>query len=144
MRVVRIGSIIIFYLSKLSNATFSILCDVIFLMRLQRKFDTDHSYEWKGQKWARSPNDSRTMLLRSVTRAVSISTGTVCGGTVGQLAIITRCNHTLFNEAVRVCCANNNARVAFAGVRARNSGSLGVFCPLLSPVLVFRPIRQIA
>ena len=36
--VVRIGSMIIFYLSKL-------LCDVIFLVRLQKKPEIDHSWE---------------------------------------------------------------------------------------------------
>ena len=40
--VVRIGSIIIFHLSKLGKAKFSILCDVIFLAR-QQKFEVDHS-----------------------------------------------------------------------------------------------------
>ena len=33
---------IIFHLSKLWKAQFSILCDVIFLVRLQEKFDIDH------------------------------------------------------------------------------------------------------
>ena len=46
--VVRIGSIIIFHLSKLWKAKFFILCDVIFLVRLQGKFEIDHSWEWKG------------------------------------------------------------------------------------------------
>ena len=41
----RIGSIIICQLSKLSKAKFFILCDVIFLVRLQDKFDIDHSWE---------------------------------------------------------------------------------------------------
>ena len=41
--VVRIGSIIIFHLSKLWKAKFFILCDVIFLVRLQGKFEIDHS-----------------------------------------------------------------------------------------------------
>ena len=36
--VVRIGCVTIFYLSKLWKAKFSILCDVIFLVRLQGKF----------------------------------------------------------------------------------------------------------
>ena len=45
----RIGSIIIFHLSKLWKAKFSILCNVIFLVRLQGKFDIDHSWEWKGK-----------------------------------------------------------------------------------------------
>ena len=39
----RIGSIIIFHLSKLWKAKFFILCDVIFLVRLQGKFEIDHS-----------------------------------------------------------------------------------------------------
>ena len=36
--VVRIGSITSFHLSKLWKAKFSILCDVIFLVRLEEKF----------------------------------------------------------------------------------------------------------
>ena len=40
--VVRIGSIIILHLSKLWKANFFILCDVIFLVRLQEKFEIDH------------------------------------------------------------------------------------------------------
>ena len=43
-----IGSKITINLSKLWKAKFSILCDVIFLVRLQEKFDIDHSLEWKG------------------------------------------------------------------------------------------------
>ena len=46
--VVRIGSIIIFHLSKLWKAKFFILCDVIFLVRLQGKIEIVHSWEWKG------------------------------------------------------------------------------------------------
>ena len=30
------------------KSTFSILCDIIFVMRLQEKFDIDHLWEWKG------------------------------------------------------------------------------------------------
>ena len=37
----RIGSIIIFHLSELWKAKFFILCDVIFLMRLQGEFEID-------------------------------------------------------------------------------------------------------
>ena len=40
--VARIGSVISFHLSKLWKAKFSILCDVIFLVRQQGKFDIDH------------------------------------------------------------------------------------------------------
>ena len=39
--------IIIFHLSKLWKAKFLILCDVILLVRLQEKFEIDHSWEWK-------------------------------------------------------------------------------------------------
>ena len=45
--VVRIASIIIFHLSELRKAKFFILCDVIFLVRLQKKFEIDHSWEWR-------------------------------------------------------------------------------------------------
>ena len=41
--VVRIGSIIIFHLSKLWKTKFSTLRDAIFLLRLQGKFEIDHS-----------------------------------------------------------------------------------------------------
>ena len=44
----RIGSIIIFHLSKRWKAKFSILCDVIFLVKLQGKFEVDHSWDWEG------------------------------------------------------------------------------------------------
>ena len=46
--VVRIGSIIICLLGKLWTAKFFILRDGIFLVRLQEKFDIDHSWEWMG------------------------------------------------------------------------------------------------
>ena len=46
--VARICSIITFHLSKLWKAKFSLLCDVIFLVRLQGKCNIDHSHEWKG------------------------------------------------------------------------------------------------
>ena len=45
--VVVIGSIIIFHLSKLWKAKFFVLCDVIFLARLQGKFEIYHYWEWK-------------------------------------------------------------------------------------------------
>ena len=46
--VVRIGSIMICQLSKLWTAKFFVLCGVIFVVRLQEKFDIDHSRELKG------------------------------------------------------------------------------------------------
>ena len=45
--VARICSIITFHLSKLWKVKFSILCDVIFLVRLQEKFDIDHSQAYQ-------------------------------------------------------------------------------------------------
>ena len=49
--VVRIGSIIVFHLSKLWKAKFFMLCDVIFLMRLQGKFEIAAlhctTYKWE-------------------------------------------------------------------------------------------------
>lgn len=42
--------------------------------------------------------------------------GSVMGEKSGQVCVITRCNYTLFNEAVNVCCANNNSKVGFVGV----------------------------
>ena len=45
--VARTGSTIIFHLGKLWKAKFSIPCDAIFLVRLQGKFDIDHSQEWE-------------------------------------------------------------------------------------------------
>ena len=51
---VKIGSRVIFHLSELWKAKFFILCDVIFLMRLQGKFEIDHSWEWKGLKQPRA------------------------------------------------------------------------------------------
>ena len=53
----RIGSIIIFHLSKLWKAKFFILYDVIFLVRLPGKFEIDHSWEWKADtqgKWIKT------------------------------------------------------------------------------------------
>ena len=49
--VVRIVSIIIYHLSKLWKATFFILCGVVFLMRLQEKFELDHC--WPGPRRGR-------------------------------------------------------------------------------------------
>ena len=46
--VARIGNIIIFHQSKLWKPKFVILCAVICPVRLQIKFGSDHSWEWKG------------------------------------------------------------------------------------------------
>ena len=51
--VVRIGSIIMFHLSKLWKAKFFMLCDIIFLVGLQDKFEIDRSWEWLNplERW---------------------------------------------------------------------------------------------
>ena len=48
----RIGSMIIFLLGNLWKARLFVLCDVMFLVWLQGKFEIDHSWEWKGY-WAK-------------------------------------------------------------------------------------------
>ena len=48
--VMRIGSLPVCQLSKLWKAKFFTLCDVIFLVRVQGKFDIDHSWRWKGSR----------------------------------------------------------------------------------------------
>ena len=74
MEVVRIGSIIIFHPSKLWQAKFFILCDVIFLVRLQGKFYIDHSWEWvnpltpKSDQFQISPAASPEILHHKVWR----------------------------------------------------------------------------
>ena len=49
--------------------------------------------------------------------------GTLGNKQKGQLAIITRTNFGLFNEAVKLCCSNSEkkTRIAFAGVQKFNS-----------------------
>ena len=61
--VVRLGSIIIFHLSKLSKAKFFTLCDAIFLVRLQGEFEVDHSWEWKGKSISPSLQNSGTNII---------------------------------------------------------------------------------
>ena len=62
--VVRIGSIIIFYLSKLWKAKFFILYDAILQVWLQKKFEIDHSLEWKG--WHTTTQSSAPCEVRSI------------------------------------------------------------------------------
>ena len=59
--VVRIGTIIICQLSKLWKTKFFIPCDLIFLVRLQEKFDIDHSWEWKGLTLLHLPSSKSTL-----------------------------------------------------------------------------------
>ena len=60
-------------------------------------------------------NRSQWILMLFIIRFV----GSVLGEQSGQLCVITRCNFTLFNEAANVCCANNNKKVGFVGVRRK-------------------------
>ena len=48
-----------FHLSKLWKAKFFILCDVIFLVRLQGKFDIDHSWGRERVKVRRITKDKK-------------------------------------------------------------------------------------
>ncbi|ESO99456.1 hypothetical protein LOTGIDRAFT_113635 [Lottia gigantea] len=56
--------------------------------------------------------------------------GCITGETVGQLAIISRCNFTLFCEAVKKCCYSNNPtlKVGFVG------GTSGFGFPILQDI----------
>ncbi|XP_020615014.1 F-box DNA helicase 1-like isoform X2 [Orbicella faveolata] len=53
--------------------------------------------------------------VRNKTLVGGAKRGSVMGEKSGQVCVITRCNYTLFNEAVNVCCANNNSKVGFVG-----------------------------
>ena len=55
----RIGSIIVFHLRKLWKAKFFILCDVIFLERVQKKFEIAHHWEWKVEEKAETTLSGR-------------------------------------------------------------------------------------
>ena len=76
--LVRIGSKIFSRLSKLWKAKFFTLYDVIFLVRLQRKFEIDHTWEWKGKpfrSWAQkvhSPNLLKRKCISEIARICSI------------------------------------------------------------------------
>ncbi|KAK6176078.1 hypothetical protein SNE40_014433 [Patella caerulea] len=59
-------------------------------------------------------------LLKKVTEKTIVGhgkPGKITGETIGQLAIIARCNFTLFAEAVKKCCYSNmeNQKVGFVG-----------------------------
>jgi len=57
-----------------------------------------------------------------------IVTGSINGERVGQLAIICRCNFTVFSEAVKKCCyADEVCKVAFVGV-SRFSIRFSIIC----------------
>ena len=92
--VVRTGSIIIFPLNKLWKAKFSLLCDVIFLVRLQEKFEIDRLLGVKGVKQPWEPY-SRTVreggpLGRKVKRQIfSIKGGfSVCGSGNARVSFV--------------------------------------------------------
>ncbi|XP_052779694.1 F-box DNA helicase 1-like [Mya arenaria] len=58
-------------------------------------------------------------VLKGETKKTLVGSGKKCqinGDRVGQLAIICRCNFTVFSEAVKKCCySNEECRVAFIG-----------------------------
>ena len=60
--------------------------------------------------------ESSFPLYYAVCKFFHFFSGGIFGDQVGQLAIITRCNYTLFNEASKMACETNNLKIAFAGV----------------------------
>ena len=69
--VMRICSIKIFHLSKLWKAKFFVLCDVIFLVRLQGKFEIDHSWEFPFTPFHSQFQISRKILHHSIMNLAS-------------------------------------------------------------------------
>ena len=55
---------------------------------------------------------------KGCTHILMMSSGSVYGETIGQVAVLCRCNFTVFSEAVKKCCyaGETNIRVAFVGV----------------------------
>lgn len=78
-------------------------------------------------------------LLKNEKKKTLVGNGQTCqvlGEKVGQLAVLTRCNFTLFNEAVKRCCHENTEdKVAFVG--GTDGFGFGmimdIYCLLLSP-----------
>ena len=70
--MVRIGSIIIVHPSKLWKAKFFMLCDVIFLVRLQGKFDTDHFSDLLGSQNHRQREKLMTRVFHPFDKCVSV------------------------------------------------------------------------
>ena len=65
----RLGSIIIFHLSKLWKAKFFILCDATFQVRLQGKFEINRSWEWKSLAF-RASDSTGVILIGFVTKII--------------------------------------------------------------------------
>ena len=99
----RIGRKIICQLSNLWKPKFFILCGAIFLVRLQEKFDIDHSWECKGYIHCLSDSWS---------------------GTGTQVLCSTNTNHNA--TLARVMFQTNHA----IGVSTKQSHMTGVFFPV--------------
>ncbi|KAL9960100.1 hypothetical protein ACROYT_G033506 [Oculina patagonica] len=99
--------------------------------------------------------------IRNKTLVGGSKRGSVMGERSGQLCIITRCNYTLFNEAVNVCCANNNTKVGFVGglqglaldrvldihklfTAGTNQAYLGIKDPLIKKFRSFSELKKYA
>ena len=77
---------------KIHNAMqikFFILCDVIFLVRLQEKFEFDHSWEWKVETFYdtipvinKSPHPMHCSLQRHSTSSCNVTIGIATGTTL--------------------------------------------------------------
>ena len=106
--VVRIGSIIIFHLGKLWRAKFFILCDVLFLVRRQGKFEIDHSCGcWTIVGWTKLPS------------LVWVSSGTL----VRSTQLLTSCRPVTNSSSFRIT-SSASCRVPVGGP----SFCLGVGC----------------
>jgi len=99
--------------------------------------------------------------IRDKTLVGGAKKGSVLGERSGQLCVITRCNYTLFNEAVSVCCAPNNTKVGFVGgiqslalnrvsdihklfLSGANKPSLGIEDPLIRKFGSFSELKKYA
>ncbi|XP_068713837.1 F-box DNA helicase 1-like [Montipora foliosa] len=99
--------------------------------------------------------------IRDKTLVGGARKGSVHGKTRGQVCVITRCNYTLFNEAVNVCCANNDTKVGFVGgikslaldrisdihklfVSGSNKGFLGIKDMLIRKFASFAELKKYA
>ena len=65
----------------------------------------------------RNKKVSESALSGAMNFTYCLVTGFISGEHVGQIAIISRLNVTVFNEAVKKCCySNEECKVAFVGV----------------------------
>ena len=97
---------IIFHLSKLWKAKFFILCDVVFLVRLQGKFEIDHSREctckWTAYRVVVPGKNKRTIRSNFSELRPILADGTNFGCTVNTSTLRMRAGHP--SEVGSGCC----------------------------------------